>query len=128
MEREPKRPRIRLNLESLEVDTFDTLPAESQQRGTVRAFWTRYEDSCPQTWCDATCESGCVSYENPTACGASCGFPCDTVEWQETCLTCRYTCSPACRSADGYASCGGSCDETNCPGEGNCSAYPCYME
>jgi hypothetical protein len=104
MQDDSKRRRIKLRLESLDVDTFATLP-QTPARGTVKGH-------ASEAW----------------ECEWSYGWDCATrVGVQPTCDTCPYTCSPACRSDAGYASCGGSCDATNCPGQAGCSEFPCQM-
>ena len=104
MQGDSKQRRIKLTLESLDVDTFVPLP-QTPARGTVKGH-------------------GTAAWE----CEWSNGWDCGSRLWIDpTCGTCPYTCSPACRSDATYASCGGSCDATNCPGEAGCSEYPCQM-
>jgi hypothetical protein len=105
MQNQPRAGRAKLRLEAIEVESFETLPAEAE-RGTVIA-----QQSGSGTYCQ-TCPD----------CGQSYGLPCDTLQWQETCYTCYMTCGYACQSYEGYASCGGSCDHTHCPDQG-CTAY-----
>ena len=105
MQDNSKRKRMKLNLESIEVDSFATLPKELP-RGTVKGHESEWAGVCE--W--------------------SAGWDCGSQLWVDpTCGTCPYTCSPACRSDVTYMSCGGSCDATNCPGEAGCSEYPCQM-
>lgn len=104
MDATPHRKRMKLALEAIEVSSFVLGADESVARGTVKAHGTTYE----------------IDNSQCGPCGQSYGFPCDTIQWQETCYTCSFTCSRACQSYQGYLSCGGSCDHTNCY-EGGCT-------
>lgn len=84
--------KLKLDLDQLTVDSFDTLSANSTGRGTVKALIT--EIPCPIEW-------------NPTyapTCAASCA----------SCASCQYSCDNTCGS-----SCYGSCSTcpTNCEQE-----------
>jgi hypothetical protein len=82
----------KLNLEHLQVESFET-SAASVQRGTVQAHaWTNppqcWTDeascggSCGPTQCDEnTCYAGCTQ-------GQSCGGSCNCPTWE---MTCEYT-------------------------------------
>ena len=138
------KKRVKLNLDDLVVESFDTLPGGSAPaEGTVRAFETQ---TCGlvSNPCYSGCESQC-SYSCGTACGGSgCNTECGGYTCNgettcggggqtqtcgltqnscggNTCDSCQFTCTPACQSAWTYASCGGSCEETDCPGQGNCT-------
>lgn len=104
MDASPNRGRMKLSLESIEVSSFPTDAGEPGVRGTVKAHHTGPDDS------------------HCGPCGASYPYPCNTMQWEQTCHTCAFTCSYACQSYAGYASCGGSCDYTNCPGQGDCTS------
>jgi hypothetical protein len=80
--------KLRLNLDQLTVDSFDTAAAVVQ-RGTVRG-----EEQC-------TC---------PTACNTNCTCP--------GCPTCDYTaCGQESCNGSCFASCNGSCYFTECGGD-----------
>jgi hypothetical protein len=126
-----KTKRVKLNLDDLLVESFDTLPgALVQPKGTVRAFET---DTCGlvtnpcysgcQTVCgEATCEG--ATCQGPTCQGGTC-YTCELACGGSQ-QSCQFTCTPACASVQTYASCGGSCEETDCPGQGNCTLDPVY--
>ena len=88
--------KISLHLDSLLVESFETTPADTAERGTVRGHATDtscYERHCT---CDETagveCETdGCGT--NLATCGASCTFYCS-----QSCPanTCAYSCEGTC--------------------------------
>ena len=79
----------KFKLESLTVESFDTMPAERTQRGTVYGEQCTCPSncscpgcpSCDPSWCDTACDS-C----SPTCEGATCVAPFDT---------CWISCNPA---------------------------------
>ena len=94
--------KLKLKLDDLQVDTFQTTPA-SKEKGTVFGeqctCWTQCgQNTCPGCpTCDATCNGTCNASCNGTcaSCGASCGGSCDwTCDW-----TCDYSCGDSC---DGF--------------------------
>jgi hypothetical protein len=119
----PKR--IKLNLDDLTVDSFDTLPGGKEAaNGTVRAFETDTcwlaTYPCYGTGC-YTCEETCGGVTCDGGCGGqtqTCGLTAQSCGCGQTG---HFTCSPACASAETYASCGGSCEATDCPGQSNCT-------
>jgi hypothetical protein len=89
------RNKLRLNLDQLTVDSFDT-SAAAQEKGTV------FGEQCT-CWTNCTCP-GCPTCDN-TACGqhtcdASCNGTCDA--------SCNGTCDASCDT------CGWSCYYTDC--------------
>lgn len=128
-----RKKRVKLNLDDLVVESFDTLPGSTgPQKGTVRAFET---DTCwlvtnpCYSGCDTQCGGAQCNPTQDTCVGNTCDQTCDcggvsdggTCNGGNTCGSCQFTCTPACQSAWTYASCGGSCEETDCPGQGNCT-------
>jgi len=131
--------RVKLNLADLVVESFDTLPTVTDPaRGTVRAFQTEEQTCGIGTGCGTYCQTICVGGNTCATCDQSCAGSCqgtcqceptqtcgltvgNTCEGGNTCGSCQFTCTPACQSAWTYASCGGSCEETDCPGQGNCT-------
>ena len=85
--------KIRLELESLSVESFATLPLEGTA-GTVHANQFQSLRSCA-----ATCDNTCIQ-----TCANTC---------LNTCGTCNATCYNTCN-----ASCLGTCDITACGGCG----------
>ena len=86
------RSKLKLNLDELTIDSFDTTSRESG-RGTVVG-----EEQC-------TCWTQCGQNTCPGC--PTCG---------ETCNANVYTCAYSCDTCDG--SCGGSCWYTECPTNG----------
>jgi len=76
--------KIRLQLDALTVETFDTSPTQTP-RGTVLAF------------------------DKTEACTASCGESCLI-----TGCTCFETCPVSCPNGSCWESCGGTCFEPGC--------------
>jgi hypothetical protein len=80
--------KLKLDLDQLTVDSFDTNPSESAPRGTVQAFGpTRIDPTCYVTC--ASCIMSC------NTCDLSCGY------------TCGYTCG--CGATGGYTCADPSC-------------------
>ncbi|HEX9937771.1 MAG TPA: hypothetical protein VGB15_11635 [Longimicrobium sp.] len=86
------RSKLKLNLEQLAVDSFDT-SAPKAEKGTVFgeqiAFATRPGDHTCQWSCDGSCDTGpCMSY--CASCDNTCeGATCDG-RWSD--CTCGYIC------------------------------------
>jgi hypothetical protein len=95
------RSKLKLDLDQLSVDSFDTTETE-KQKGTVFGeqctCWTQCgQNTCPGCpTCDASCNTcGASCYGTCGAsCGATCGYTCDG--W---CTVNDYTCAP-------YGTCG----------------------
>jgi hypothetical protein len=60
--------KIKLDVDTLRVESFDTAEQDAEQRGTVRGNFTRYGGTCVQTQCGAQCPSG------PNPCEGSYAF------------------------------------------------------
>jgi hypothetical protein len=51
--------KISLDVDALKVESFETAERGAEERGTVRANFTRYyEVTCRATYCGAQCPSG----------------------------------------------------------------------
>jgi hypothetical protein len=107
--------KLKLQLDDLRVDSFDTTAVEGQ-KGTVLGeqctCWTRCgQNTCPGCpTCDASCNSGCQTC-------VSCEGTCDSCNG--TCVTCEASC---------YGSCGDTCWFTcavSC--QGSCGPDTCYL-
>lgn len=99
--------KLKLNLDELSVESFDTMKSE-KTRGTVvgeQCTCYTYCDTCPGCpTCDASCNG---------TCDASCNGTC----YEATCVDCGsgdYTC-------DGYC----TVNDYTCNGYGTCGVYPC---
>lgn len=87
--------KMKLDLEELSVETFDTLPGSSGKAGgTVRAYLNTEEIISCISFCEACTGDTCDT------CAASCGGTCNT------CSTC------------GGSTCEGTCGENTCNGCG----------
>jgi hypothetical protein len=102
------RSKLKLNLDQLAVDSFDTSTAQSP-RGTVHG------EQC-------TCPTACTCPGCPT-CDATCANTCDD-----------YTCAASCNGTCGAATCGNSCNRTDCGCYPNtncmntgCAPYECCI-
>ncbi len=103
--------KLKLNLEDLSVDSFDTTrPAHKQ--GTV------FGEQC-------TCYTQCTCPGCPT-CDASCNGTCAGTCGENTCVaSCNGTCAPAtCRFSCGYTTC--ECPEQTCL-DTACGNSPCCI-
>jgi hypothetical protein len=104
------RSKLKLNLDELTIDSFDTT-ANENARGTVVG-----EEQC-------TCWTACGQNTCPgcPTCDASCNG------------TCGATCAGSCYGTCDGASCGYSCDgyctqyDATCNGYGTCGVYPCKI-
>jgi hypothetical protein len=87
--------KLRLELEELAVESFQTLPAAEAPRGTVQAFASVGDSTCRYAICYyETYAPGCTygdtcaySQNCPTnyaTCGNTCNYTCD----DNTCVTC----------------------------------------
>ncbi len=99
--------KLKLNLDALSVDTFDTTRSE-RQNGTVFGEQCTCWTACGQNTCP-----GCPTCDG--SCNGTCAGSCDN--------TCVYTCDDAsCAGCGtGYTACG--C-ETHCLQTG-CGVYEC---
>ena len=92
--------KLKLRLDDLQVDTFQTTPVE-KQKGTVfgEQCTCRTQCTCPGCYtCDASCNGTCGASCNGT-CGATCDASCyGSCDYTCDCsnFSCNYTC-------DGYA-------------------------
>jgi hypothetical protein len=89
--------KLKLNLDQLTVESFNTDASGIARRGTVQAhsdFCVR-TDNCVLTWGELTCGDTCDNTCN--TCGASCGGGCGSGyscfgSCAETCNTCLTNC------------------------------------
>jgi hypothetical protein len=101
--------KVKLQLESLAVESFDTSPPEPEE-GTVAAHQVWLTAGTCAVSCGGSCfQTGCSCYNTciqtcPDTCWASCGGTC----WEYTCAdTCLRTCLLCARTADTcYLPCG----------------------
>ncbi len=86
--------KLKLHLEDLQIDSFQTTPAEKPKGTVFGEQCTCYTQcTCPGCpTCDASCNGSCDASCNGT-CGASCGATCGgTCDWTCGGDTCDYTC------------------------------------
>jgi hypothetical protein len=94
--------KLKLNLEDLTVDTFNTTAPE-KPKGTV------FGEQC-------TCYTNCTCPGCPT-CDYTCKYTCDDATCPQ-CPTCGASCNGTCYEATCGNSCYGTCDASDCA--------PCY--
>jgi hypothetical protein len=111
--------KLKLNLEDLTVDSFDT-SRPAQKEGTV------FGEQCT-CYTQCTCP-GCPTCANYYTCDRTCGGTCGE-------NTCAASCNGTCDQATCEYSCAGGCDyslycDTNqpCPTNAysNCAGSPCW--
>jgi hypothetical protein len=92
--------KLKLQLEDLTIDSFDTSPAK-KEKGTVFGeqctCWTYCgQNTCPGCpTCGNTCNGTCDASACNGTCDASCNGTCYSCNW--TCeWTCEYTCGDSC--------------------------------
>jgi hypothetical protein len=95
--------KLRLDLEELTVDSFQTLPEAETPRGTVQAFASVGDSTCfyaicynetyaPRCTNGDTCAYSC--YNSCTTADATCGNTCDYTCDDATCVTCYQPTDP----------------------------------
>lgn len=90
--------KIKLRLDTLQVDTFQTAGSPDAARGTVQAHAiTGFTSYCQCAYATnyGTCQASCAD----TCGGPTCDYPCQTAD------TCYLTCRDACAWTDGYQVC-----------------------
>ena len=104
------RSKLKLNLDQLSVDSFDTTRSE-KPKGTV------FGEQC-------TCYTNCTCPGCPT-CDATCAYTCDDATCPN-CPTCNASCNGTCNCGT-YNSCDAWCTQydATCRGYGTCGIYPC---
>ena len=107
--------KLKLNLDDLRVESFDTSSMVNLPNGTVHGqvfteTCATWEDSCSPTGAFAeTCWDTCTGDATADLCGGTPGCTNDT---------CYWTCQCADQSVEGYASCGTTC-------QGACATDTC---
>jgi hypothetical protein len=99
--------KLKLNLDELSVESFDTTKSEKSKGTVFGEQCTCYTQcTCPGCpTCDGTCPATCPYTCDDASCGASCGGSCDCSN--------DYTCE-GCTQYD-----------ATCNGYGTCGRYPC---
>jgi hypothetical protein len=77
--------KLKLDLDRLVVETFDTLTAGGAIPGTVKAFQASVQ-VCVESYDAPTC---------PDTCADTCGFSCTRTQGYTCPATCWYTCDDA---------------------------------
>jgi len=116
---------LKLNLDDLQVDSFDATPNEASPRGTVKGHITTPGCGESEGICsgDESCLALCSAYCEPqtvpcTVQALTCPPPTQQQTCQatcQTCATCNYSaCQGTCQSCV-YHECYGTCDfQTKC--------------
>lgn len=104
--------KIKLSLDGLAVESFETVAAGDARRGTVEGFAPTPGPGCliptPAT-CDYTCDNVVTDVSCMYTCDVSCGGSCDY-----TCAaTCAGTCAVTCDDAT-CVSCLTYCGQISC--------------
>ncbi|HWK89445.1 MAG TPA: hypothetical protein VNP72_05595 [Longimicrobium sp.] len=120
--------KLRLDLDQLQVESFDTHPGEAQKRGTVHGHQQYCYYCCCYPCCcgGGTAMTGCGQNTCQASCNGTCYASCNG--------TCDASCNGTCGATCDYSACYGSCDYTcdgctmydgTCRGYGTCGIYPC---
>jgi hypothetical protein len=98
--------KLKLDLDQLTVESFDTDASGIARRGTVRA----HSHLCAPTIADLTCLNTCDTCDNTCgSCGASCGGTCGCTGGYSCGGTCGGSCvDPTCNT------CFTNCDQMSC--------------
>ncbi len=85
--------KLRLQLDDLRIDSFDTTPVEKAKGTVFGEQCTCYTQcTCPGCpTCDGTCPNTCDDASCVATCHASCNGTCDASCWP-TCMTCFGSC------------------------------------
>lgn len=103
--------KLKLDLDNLRVDSFDTTPAEGNGgRGTVFGHAESFQYGCTDGASCDSCAGSCGT------CEASCCGTCNTCYTNCGTCPCDYSCNGSCYSCGGSCdySCGGTCDQYDC--------------
>jgi hypothetical protein len=106
--------KLKLDLDQLAVESFETNAADGAQRGTVRGMGP----TPPLLTAPPTCASFCLSCEpgcDNTLAGVTCEASCEA--------SCGGTCN--CSGNSCYGTCGGSCNVTCDTCQTNCQQESC---
>ncbi len=88
--------KLKLSLDDLEVESFETTPEITDTKGTVMGYGVNgFEDTCPT---ECTCDTCVCPGTGGNSCGGTCVSTCVS-----TCGTCGGTCGNTC---------GNTCDGT----------------
>jgi hypothetical protein len=97
--------KLKLDLDQLIVESFDTNASGLARRGTVRAF----SHVCGPTVIDFTCMNTCGTCDATCSCGGSCGGTCGCTGGYTCGGTCNGTCAePTCNT------CFTNCQQESC--------------
>jgi hypothetical protein len=100
--------KLKLDLEELSVESFDTTPAPRREGGTVFGQQCTCYTQCTCPGCP-TCDASC----NGT-CGGTCAGSCDA-SCNGTCGgTCAASCDGTCGGSERWETCGATCGEYSC--------------
>ena len=92
--------KLKLNMDELKVESFETSTIESQKNGTVKGFATQEVTRCfVCTEIGDTCDSTCIGTCDPTCpntCVNTCQLTCFTCIGHYTCHDKIETCHPEC--------------------------------
>jgi hypothetical protein len=108
--------KLKLDLDHLTVESFETNAANGAQRGTVRALAPSPPLITAGSTCPVSCEPTC-DYSIGGTCDASCGDTCGG--------TCGETCN--CSGNSCYATCFGTCNVTCDTCQTNCQQESCVF-
>jgi len=94
--------KMRLHLDDLAVESFETTPQPTPRRGTVDAYATIRQGTCPVRYCEPTDAATCYYTCDDATCAATCANTCPN--------TCAQTCDdPSCANTCAY-----TCDDYTC--------------
>ncbi len=119
--------KIKLDLDSLQIESFETTPDESGAKGTVHGlvgsgepeFCTDFTiciQICPQPTIGTACPSFGSTCGNTCGgtCGSTCGSTCGNTCGGTCAVTCSFTCGITCGTAGCEPTCN-NCRHGECP-------------
>jgi hypothetical protein len=111
------KKKLKLSLDDIRIESFDTTSSPQDEAGTVRAR-TNMETDCEWWSCVTNCYFGCYTDAiNFTDCGPTCNHTCVSI--CETSCGCPAT-GPGCTNSTCYAACTQSCGSET---PNDCTSY-----
>jgi len=89
--------KLKLNLDELKVESFELLPQQSNQQGTV--YGQVPQTQAPAATCSQSCNETCNTCNGNTCLGScvnTCGATCAATCAESCAATCTVTCSYSC--------------------------------
>ncbi|HEU0012332.1 MAG TPA: hypothetical protein VFQ45_01540 [Longimicrobium sp.] len=121
------RSKLRLDLDQLHVESFDTHPGEAQRRGTVHGHQQYCYYCCCYPCCcgGGTAHTACGQYTCAASCNGTCDASCNGTCDASCNGTCVASCNGTCNGSCGYTCVGCTEYDRTCRNYGSCGYAIC---